>query len=155
MTQTVYAGFAELSTRVRGETLIQCLDFDRDGQVDPGPLASIVNPASTDIDMALATTAGIYPSAFVSPFPPALVELALDGMCWRLGAMYPTYYVIDHVALHKSVEQRLDKIRKGQMSLGQTPPEPSAIQGGGVYPAPGSANQPGPIFGGGKWGGVY
>lgn len=153
MTQTLYADLPELLDRVRMETLLACLDFNRDGQIDTGPLDRIRIPASADIDAALATAAGVYPSGFTAPFPPKLVEIALDGMVYRLGMTYPTVVVVDYNTLMKKVQNDLQMIRKGQLSLGQTPPEPNRVHGGYITPPPN--NSGGRIFKRGGWGGVF
>jgi hypothetical protein len=73
--------------------------------------------------------------------------------------MYPNHYVIDHMTLRTDVRKRLDRIRIGQLNLGQSPPEASAIQGGKLWPPPSSVmGCPGAIFANnqtGKWGGVF
>lgn len=158
MPQTLYADLPDLQTRVRQEVLLECFDWNRDGVIDTVPVMEIVNAACTEIDMALQTTAGIYPTVFTAPFPPSLRDLALDGMEWRIGAKYPRFHDIDHVTLCTNTRKRLDQIRKGEFNLGQAPPEPSNIQGGATYPNPRAVNQPGSIFANdrrGNWGGVF
>lgn len=158
MPQTLYADIDDLKTRVRLDTLLECLDWNRDGVIDTVAAAAILEPASTDIDMELQTCSGIYPEPFRAPFPPSLRDLALDGAQWRLGALYPTFYVIDHMTLRVDTRKRLDRIRTGQLNLGQKPAEPSAIQGGRIWPDLSKVSQKPAIFiqdGTGRWGGVY
>ena len=152
LAQTLYADIDELRARIRLETLLRCLDWNNDGVLDTAPLDAIRVPASADIDAALVGSAGVYPKSFTAPFPPKLVEIATNGMVYRVGMMYPTHVVIEWETIMKKVEKDLLAIRKGQMSLGVSPPDPAKNHGGRLFPMP--CNNPGPIFSGkkGKWG---
>lgn len=157
MTQTLYADLEDLRTVVREETLLQCFDWNRDGEIDiPAVMSICLEPSSVDIDMALQTAAGIYDTPFTPPYPPALKYIALYGCQWRVSARYPTIYQVDIAGFQDKVERELTKIRKGQLSLGRKPPEASgnAIHGGATYPKLGGVTR-GPVFsnsGIGKWG---
>lgn len=159
LAQTLYADLSDLKTRVRPEVLLKCFDWNRDGVIEPETVAEVINAASTDIDAALQTTSGIYPAVFTPPFPPKLRDIALDGMLWRIGAKYPEYYIIDHLALQKHTEGQLSLIRTGKLSLGTPAVEAgSGLQGGSIYPDPGRVMQAGAIFANnrtGRWGGVF
>lgn len=145
MGRVLYAGLTELRGRVRAELLNDIADFDRDGNPDPMVLTRYFIPASQDIDSALGDTrSGVYATPFLAPFPEEVVELALDGVLWRLGMWNPTVIVIDHAALKKDVMDRLKMIRTGKFSIGGSAGAPN-IHGGAVTPPP-NTQQGNPFF---------
>ena len=156
MAQTLYAALAELKARVREELLILAYDHLDQGQPDGSALMTdIIIPANGDIDASLCGPGGIFPTGLgMPPYPAKIVEIAVDGMHFRLGSRFPTIVVVDHRWLEKKVAKDLDDIRRSKgKSLGMSIVEPSSIQGG--YITPDIAGPPKtPMFSGkkGKWG---
>lgn len=156
MAQTLYAGLAELKARVREETLILAYDHMDVGQPDGSALMTdIIIPANGDIDSSLCGPGGIFPTGLgVAPWPPKIVEIAVDGMHYRLGSRFPAIVIVDHRWLEKKVAKDLDDIRRSKgKSLGLSPLEPSSIQGGFISPNICGLPKT-PMFSGkkGKWG---
>ncbi len=156
MAQTIYAGLAALKARVREEILITLFDINDVGQPDSAALMTdIIIPANGDIDSSLCGPGGIYPVGLgPPPYPAKIIEIATDGMHYRLGIRYPTIVIVDHRYLEKKVTTDLDNIRRSKgKTLGLHPAEPSSIQGG--HTTPYFAGKPKtPMFSGakGKWG---
>lgn len=137
MPRPIYASLTQLRGRVREETLLDCLDFDRDGSVDEAVFRSAVaEPACADIDRQLG---GVFPAkvpfADVTDDPPppdTLQELALDFYVHRLGTMYPTHMRVDTDALWKKISADLKRLRDGKDVLARKPPDPARNTGGTV-----------------------
>lgn len=137
MARPIYATLTDLRGRIREETLIACLDFDRDGDVDEAVfLSAVAEPACTDIDRQLAGVfPGLVPFAAATddpPTPETIKALALDWYMHRLGTMFPTHVLVDVAPLWVKIQSDLKRLREGKDVVGASPPDAARNTGGSV-----------------------
>lgn len=105
--------YADLFPWVRGETLLSCMDHDRDARVDDGvakAFASEIERMVLAQVNAYAAAPGYKPKLSRAEALVALRALAIQFALARLGMLYPTYYVIDHVQARAQAEDELDHL---------------------------------------------
>ena len=148
----MYFTLQELEHRLGPTTVKAIYDDDNNGEADAGPLEQVMIDATAIIDAAIES---IYDLPLADPYPPRVVCLALDAAEYLACKRHAEYVRRDWKALKEELEHDLDKLRTQKRSMGRSPPDPAANQGGAVYPTPDPTNNVNvPIFstGAGKWG---
>jgi hypothetical protein len=163
--RTLYADFTNLARRLPIETLLKIFDRNKDGQPDDYPYLTYAEKASAAIDEALGGQEGVFPKPLPGkdghpgpPFSTNIVEIAEDGMLWRMGMDYPTVMMIDHRALEGRTAKRLAELRKGQKGLSDQLAPIGKNHGGVALPRHTLPGHKGQIFsnaGVGRWGAVF
>lgn len=89
-----------LERRVRPEVLRECLDWNRDGEIDEEASNGIIDGALAmfNVDKTHLT--------------PELVELMADVAAARLGQLYPRLCTIDHESIMQAARWSIEKATK-------------------------------------------
>lgn len=98
----------DLKTRVRMDTLIECLDWDRDGAVDD----EVVKAFAADVEGTIIQRVRAYQGGQPLTIPRAeavasLHRIAIQYALGKLGASYPNHFVVDHKALLSEADNDL------------------------------------------------
>jgi hypothetical protein len=163
--RVLYADFTNLERRMPIETLLRVFDRNKDGQVDPYPYLTYAEKASAAIDEVLGGESGVFPLPLPGkngqpgpPFSTNIVEIAEDGMLWRMGMDHPTIMMIDHRALELRTTKRIAELRKARGGLSDQTSPLAKNHGGAVLPRCTLPGHKGQIFGNagtGRWGAVF
>lgn len=106
-----YATEADLDREFSAEIITILADRDMDGVRDQGVVARALEWSDNFINSKIVTVVQL---PLVAPYPPRLVDIALDLAYYRLHRL-PTDEVL---ARYKSASLQLDAVRDGKESLG-------------------------------------
>lgn len=135
-------GVRDVRGKLHITTLINLLDLDHDGLIDPIALNEYTDRASNEVDAVLSGPEGNFPvngpdgRVFAFPPPPMAGDLAGDYFVAFLGARYPTVILADHQWFAKEATRKLNELRKAYRGTGKPEAEPPANVGGAVLPRP-------------------
>jgi phage gp36-like protein len=107
-----YCTEAQLDTEFGPEAVTLLADRDGDGVRDVGVVARALDWADNLINSKIS--GAIEPFPLAAPYPPRLVDIAVDLACYRLFRV-PTEEAADR---YKGAVRQLDAIRDGKESLG-------------------------------------
>lgn len=93
--------WAALKRRVRPEVLKECLDWNRDGEIDEEAAYGIINGALA-----------LYNVNESGQITPELIEVMADVAAARLGQLYPRLCTIDHESIMQAARWSIEKATK-------------------------------------------